>query len=294
MKSKKILKVLTVVTFVFVIMFGTFTLADVGDFNSYDSGSSWSSSDWDSSSWSSDSDYSYSGSGGGGGFVGIIVFIVIVVIIVIASKNNKGGGTPTNGGSTPNIGYRNDNAVNSLKQKDENFSEEKFLIWVKDLFVKMQYAWTDRNFDSIRPYETKELFEQHNTQISRYIANNRINVMERVSVDDARIVNYENDGSKETITVNLSAKMKDYIIDANTKVLLEGNKETYWRRAYRLTFVRKVGAKTQVSEGLSTTNCPNCGAPTEITSSGKCKYCGAVIVTDNHDEWVLSSLEPIK
>ena len=293
MKNKKTLKILAVLAFIFVIMLGTFTLADVGDFNSFDSGSDWGSSDWGSSSWDYDSDYSYSGSGGGSGFIGFIIFVVIVVIIVLANKNNKGGGTPT-GGNTTNIGYRNSNAINNLKQNDSNFSEEKFLIWAKDLFIKMQYAWSNRNFEEIRPYETKELFEQHNTQISRYINSNRINVMERVSVDDAQIVNYESDGSKETLTVYLSAKMKDYIIDSTTQKLLEGNKETYWRRKYKLTFVRKLGAKTQVGDGLSTTNCPNCGAPTEVTSSGKCKYCGAVIVTDNHDEWVLSSLEPIK
>ena len=197
MKNKRILKILSVVAFVLIIMLGTFTLADVGDFNTYDSGSDWSSSsDW-GSSWSSDSDYSYSSGGsGGGGFVGTIIFIVIVVIIVIASKNNKNGGTPSggNGIQNNNVGYNDPNAVNKLKQNDPNFSEEKFLIWTKDLFVKMQYAWSNRDFSEIRPYETKELFEQHNTQISRYIQNNRINVMERVSVDDAAIVNYQNDG----------------------------------------------------------------------------------------------------
>ena len=40
----------------------------------------------------------------------------------------------------------------------------------------------------------------------------------------------------------------------------------------------------------NTTNCPNCGAPTKITSSGKCEYCGSIITTGEHD-WVLSGLE---
>ena len=41
---------------------------------------------------------------------------------------------------------------------------------------------------------------------------------------------------------------------------------------------------------MSTTNCPNCGAPTQITSAGQCEYCGSVITTGEHD-WVLSGLE---
>ena len=36
-------------------------------------------------------------------------------------------------------------------------------------------------------------------------------------------------------------------------------------------------------------NCPNCGAPTEITSSGKCEYCKSIITTGDHD-WVLSDI----
>ena len=37
-------------------------------------------------------------------------------------------------------------------------------------------------------------------------------------------------------------------------------------------------------------NCPNCGAPTQITSAGKCEYCGSVITTGEYS-WVLSNLE---
>ena len=42
----------------------------------------------------------------------------------------------------------------------------------------------------------------------------------------------------------------------------------------------------------STKFCPYCGAPTEITSSGKCEYCGSVITTGEHS-WALSNLEKI-
>ena len=37
-------------------------------------------------------------------------------------------------------------------------------------------------------------------------------------------------------------------------------------------------------------NCPNCGAPTQITSAGRCEYCGSVITTGEYN-WVLSNLE---
>jgi tRNA U34 5-carboxymethylaminomethyl modifying enzyme MnmG/GidA len=49
-------------------------------------------------------------------------------------------------------------------------------------------------------------------------------------------------------------------------------------------------AKVQEEKGVKTTNCPNCGAPTDITSTGRCPYCDSVIVTKQYD-WVLDNLE---
>lgn len=46
--------------------------------------------------------------------------------------------------------------------------------------------------------------------------------------------------------------------------------------------MRKVGVLTDpVKSGKSTVACPHCGAPTSVTSSGKCEYCGFIITTGN-------------
>ncbi len=282
---------------VFVIVTANFILADVGNFNSYDSGSDFSSSSsWDYSS-SSSWDYSDSDSDGDLGTFGIAVFITFTLIIIIviystvssANKKSNANNNRSNVATTNNVG----NVVDKIRENDPNFSEEAFLIWAKDLFVKMQAAWTERDFETIRSFETKELFEQHSTQLNEYVKNNKINVVERVSVSSAHIIGYQVDGKKESIKIRLDAKMKDYIIDSNTKALLEGDKDRYWNMSYNMTFTRTLGRKTTNDGSIKTTACPSCGAPTKVTSSGKCEYCGNVIVTDDHD-FVLSSLESIK
>ena len=66
--------------------------------------------------------------------------------------------------------------------------------------------------------------------------------------------------------------MVDYIIDENTGAVVKGDKTTDRYSTYRLDFIRKTGVKTKPgTEKVNTTNCPNCGAPTQITSSGKCE-----------------------
>ena len=40
-------------------------------------------------------------------------------------------------------------------------------------------------------------------------------------------------------------------------------------------------------------NCPNCGAPLEISSSGVCEYCGSVVTTGQYS-WVLTDFSGIR
>ena len=159
--------------------------------------------------------------------------------------------------------------------------------------MRLQNAWTERNWEPMRTYESVELFEQHRLQLQAYIDTNRINVVDRIAVNYAKLYDFKQEGGKDILSINLKATKKDYIIDATTKEVLEGNKIDDRVTVYRMVFERKTGILTETAtEELETTNCPNCGAPTNITSSGKCEYCGSLITTDNHD-WVLTRLEPI-
>ena len=311
MKKKGIVKIFAVVLAIVIISVSTVVFADVGNINRYDSGSSSSSSS--SHSYSSGSSYHVSSSSGGGGgsIGGLIVAVIVIGIVVFVVGRSKGKinniqdmtdinkvkdvlNDLGNDTSSSTVNTNTKGIAEEIRQSDPEFSEEKFLSWSKDVFVKLQAAWTARDWKIIRPFESNELFEQHNAQLQEYINNNRINVIERLAVESADLMSHRFDGDKEIIEVYLKAVMKDYIIDATTKEVVEGNKTTDWHMKYKLTFARKNGVKTHAgTSNKSTTNCPNCGAPTEITSAGQCEYCGSVITTGEHD-WVLTGLEGIK
>ena len=311
MKKKGIVKIFAVVLAIVIISVSTVVFADVGNINRYDSGSSSSSSS--SHSYSSGPSYHVSSSSGGGGgsIGGLIVAVIVIGIVVFVVGRSKGKinnikdmtdinkvkdvlNDLGNDTSSSTVNTNTKGIAEEIRQSDPEFSEEKFLSWSKDVFVKLQAAWTARDWKIIRPFESNELFEQHNAQLQEYINNNRINVIERLAVESADLMSHRFDGDKEIIEVYLKAVMKDYIIDATTKEVVEGNKTTDWHMKYKLTFARKNGVKTHAgTSNKSTTNCPNCGAPTEITSAGQCEYCGSVITTGEHD-WVLTGLEGIK
>lgn len=305
-KSKKLF--LIIISFIIMLQIHTVSLADVGSFDRYDSGSS-SSSSWDSgssSSWSShDYDYGSSSSSSydsdsdldGFTIIGVLVFFAIVFIYsYIKAKNSQKSQENISKTvyTTPEVDVSQTHIwADEIKKIDPNFSEEKMLAWAKDLYVKLQNAWTARDWEPMRPFETESLFEQHKSQLQGYIDTNRINVVDRIAVNYATLYKFRQEGDRDILEIALKATKKDYIIDATTKEVLEGNKEQDRISVYKMTFERKTGVLTPEGTGkVKTTNCPNCGAPTEITSAGKCPYCGSVITTGNNT-WVLSGLEPL-
>lgn len=306
-KNKKLLSLAISILAVFalVISISTISVADVGDFESYDYGDSWSSSDWGSSSWDYDYDYDYGYDDDGyygGGYIswGMIAFALVLWAVIKIATNGR---TSSNSRPyydhyhqtrTPIPTYDSSNTINKIHEVDPYFNEDKFLSWAKTTFIKLQNAWTARDWEQIRTIESEELFEQHSAQIKRYIDKKQINVMDRIAVNYAKLYSFSQDEDKDTLSILLNSSMADYIIDENTQEVIQGDKITRRTKTYKMTFIRKKGLKTSEStDEKKTTNCPNCGAPTNITSSGKCEYCGSVITIGEHD-WVLSNLEPFR
>ena len=129
--------------------------------------------------------------------------------------------------------------------------------------------------EEIRPFESDELFEQHKMQIDGYIRSNTINVMDRICVLYSKLYKFEQTGDKDILDVVIKARMSDYIIDATTKEVVKGDKETERIKFYKLEFIRKTGVKTKPEEpGINDTNCPNCGAVIDVekTLKGKWSY----------------------
>ena len=317
MKLKNIIKILVLSIILMALNFVP-AFADVGSFDSYDSGGDWgSSSDW--GSW--DDDYSYSGESGDFGFLlgwmlgskpGAITTLIIIAIIVIIVKQGKKSGWNQNSYGPTNQKYADRNIpttvyttnihdvpqthihAEEIKKIDPLFSEEKFLSWAKDLYVKLQHAWTERQWEEMRPFETPELFEQHSSQLQEYIKNGTINVVDRIAVNYATIYGFRQTEEKDIVEVALKATKKDYIINEKTQAVVEGNKDQYRITVYKMTFERTKGKLTQQeTDTLDAKNCPNCGAPLKITSAGKCEYCGSIVTAGVHD-WVLSNIEPLR
>ena len=299
-KLKKLLPIIAIIAILtmLIVLFVNVHISDAsaGFTHSYSSGggsSSHSSSSHSSYSSSSHSSSSYSGSGssssGGGSIGGLVVFIIIVAIIILTSRKGKNVGDIMS--SIPTVQSQSEAEIEAkIKETDPMFNKEEFNSMARDLFVKLQKNWMARDWSELRVFETNELFEQHKNQLQELIDKGQINVMERICVLSSELMSFEQSGDKDILSVRLKSRMVDYIIDEKTEKIVAGDKSKEIYSTHKLTFIRKTGVKTKEgTDKVNTTNCPNCGAPTQITSAGKCKYCGSVITTGEFS-WVLSEL----
>lgn len=283
MKYKKRL-FLVVCLLVLPILFVSTIHGDVG--NSFSGGSG--GGGYGGSSWG--------GSGGYGSFIflggssplGIIItFAIIAFFMYMKYKNNDVNVQRTPYSANTNQVVDEAAAIEKIKAVDPDFSADKFKTFAGEVYITLQEAWEAKDWKGVRPFESNALFNTHNRQIQEYIDMNKTDHMNMQNIREVTIADYKEDGNQEVIVVKLYASLLNYVTDDNTGKIIEGSDSNYVHRHYRLEFIRSKGVKTVVDKDRSVSNCPNCGAPTTLTSSGECEYCHSVITNGNYG-WVLN------
>lgn len=217
---------------------------------------------------------------------------VIIIVVAIIFYNITKARAPRKITYHQPIVNKNAEIEKRIKEHDPGFSLERFLSWAGQVFVKLQQAWTERDWKKARPFESDSLFSLHKSQLDEYIKNGTVNVMENVRVNGSFLCDYAADDKYEFVTVFMNTRYNDYIIKEDTKEVVGGNPEKTYNIQYMLKFMRMIGVKTGEFSNMSTTRCPNCGAPVDVDAAGRCAFCGAVITTGEHD-WVLCNMDDV-
>ena len=282
---------------------GGSSLIDSGGGSSWsDSGSSWSDG---GSSWSGGSSSYSSGSGtDSGGVVAVFAIVGLIGFIYNIAKeaNDSDESFSSNSGPKRTTEERagrpienNYEAIRRIRKLDPMFDEDRFLSQVKLVYLQLQSAWTEKDWNSVRNLESTSLYEQHLTQLQEHIRAKTTNVLERVRVEDSKIKDFiENPEGNDRIEVILSSTLRDYIRNDETGRVIEGDPTKDLFTVYRMVFLREHGAQTEIiknSEVVSD-HCPNCGAPLTIDSIDKCEYCQASL-KHNPKDWVLDVYEVV-
>ena len=156
---------------------------------------------------------------------------------------------------------------------------------VRAAFLALQEAWSRREWERARPFETDALFQTHRFWMERYAAFALANHVEQVAVTRVALAKIDVDAFYESITVRIFARALDWTEDRGGKVI--GGSKTaprafseYW------TFLPPIPGTV-----AAPSNCPSCGAP--LTPGGGatvCASCGSKLVGGGFD-WVASRID---
>ena len=206
------------------------------------------------------------GYGGGFGFGDIIIILIIAGVIYFVYKRYKANkqmqmsaASPTGYGSyayndqpaydTSSYGAQQqtgDSVADGLRHiagMDPTFNENTFCEKAEDLFFKIQGGWTRRDISGIADLLTSQMRDTFQGDISRYLADKKINRLENIAVRQVDIVDAAQEQGEEYITVRYTASLLDFITDEAGSVLSGSSTDPvkfleYW------TYSRKVGERT--------------------------------------------------
>ncbi len=156
---------------------------------------------------------------------------------------------------------------------------------VRTAFLALQDAWSRREWERARPFETDALYQTHRFWMERYAAFALVNRVEQVEVTRVALARIDADAFYESITVRVFARALDWTEDAAGSVVA-GSKTARSTFSEYWTFLRAIPGTT-----AAPSSCPSCGAP--LTPGGGatvCGSCGGKLVGGAFD-WVASRIE---
>ncbi len=274
---------------------------DYGYDYDYDYDNDW---DWDDGydhSYNYNNDYNYTSSGSvdfsADAVISLIIVLAILYFVYKHTQKNRNGALGKGTVQQGNPNARNlygeavsdeDAVIAAIRKDDPDFSAADFKAYVEDCYLRLTEAWEARDWAIARNFESDTLFHVHRSQLEEYIEQKKTNHMDGQCVLSKVLTNYRSDGKTDSVIVRLNATVIDYVTDDETGAILSGSQTQRCNRFYRLEFIRTAGIKTQKDHGLTSHECPSCGAPLNLNASGRCEYCQNVI-TSGDFTWVLNA-----
>jgi hypothetical protein len=252
---------------------------------------------------------SFGGGGfGGGGYrgsssigmgPGAFVFLLIVVVVFIAyaqAQKRRSGLAPGVMGGDDDEGDDSTQArsasLDALRAHDPALSEESIAAHVRQMADILRSAWCAGDMRPARPFVSDGVLSRFQVQLVLMRQENRRNVMSDASVVSATIEAVESAEPLEVVHVRVTAQARDTEVEVAAtdeqirKALGRVRVEPYteiW------SLVRRTGAQTKPADFAVGRACPSCGAPLDAGETIKCRYCGALACSGEHD-WVLAEI----
>ncbi len=157
------------------------------------------------------------------------------------------------------------------------------------IFFELQKAWTQKNWNLARPYETDTLFHTHLFWMEDFKRNGQTNFIGDIKINGIEPVSLIRDKFYASFTFRIFADMVDYTLDKDGRII-RGNRKRPIKFSEYWTFIKGINNNQKTAKTQEFHLCPSCGANLKIEMSGVCDYCGTKVTLGQFD-WVLSQIE---
>ena len=144
--------------------------------------------------------------------------------------------------------------LRQIRGMDSSFNEKSFKDLSEDIFFKIQGAWTKRDLNSVRNLLSPDMFNVFQQDVSRMLAEKRINRLENIAVREVEIVDAGQGRGEEFITLRFYANLLDYTTDEKSAQVISGSTTDPVKFVEYWTFSRNVGEKNWILAGITQEN----------------------------------------
>ncbi len=162
----------------------------------------------------------------------------------------------------------------------------RLLLRARDIFSNLQTAWTAKDRNAMRPFETDALFQSHQFWLSEYERQCLQNRIDELDIQGVELCRVHNDGEHVVAICRIAATCLDSTVEVKTGRVVSGSSRQARAFTEYWTFVKHKDAKGSASMK----NCPSCGAALQISQTGICEFCQSKVTLGRFD-WVASRIE---
>jgi hypothetical protein len=215
---------------------------------------------------------------------------VVVVVVVVQKSRQKSAALASQYDAS--AGRRASVSLGPLQARDPALTEQSIVDHVRPMSDQLRNAWCGGNMQPARPFVSDGVYSRFQVQLALMRQENRRNVMSDAQILFLTIEAVEDAAPLDVVHVRLSAQARDTEVpcnanDAQIQQALARAPVAPYTEIW--TLVRSTGAQTKQGDAGVGTACPKCGAPLAGGEMLKCRYCGALVCSGEHD-WVLAEI----
>lgn len=175
--------------------------------------------------------------------------------------------------------------LNELIKNDTNFNEGSFKSYVANVFVKLFTSVMLDELDNVKHFLSEDVYNQYKSKIDDLNNKGLRQIYDELNVKDSSIIKVSITDTDFIVTVIVTSRYMDYIVDKNSGNFISGNNQSRIEKNYTLIFTKK---RNFLQQGV-VRKCPGCGASISVNTSGKCEYCGTIYNLEKYD-YILTSI----